>query len=158
MRGEVHQYGGEGYQRGVFSALETRSRHPPTIPRIPLPEQPGSVGHRAVPPSEAHSNAVSRGPREALPVSQTVAYNREAVTKKAYTGTQGQYLAFIFYYTKIHGRAPAESEMQNYFNVSPPSVRQMVLTLESNGFIERIPGQGRSIRLMIPRDEPPDLE
>ena len=80
------------------------------------------------------------------------------MTKKAYTSKQGRYLAFIFYYTKIHGRAPAESEMQNYFNVSPPSVRQMVLTLESNGFIERIPGQGRSIRLLIPRDELPDLE
>ena len=67
-------------------------------------------------------------------------------------------MAFIFYYTKIHERAPAESDMQNYFKVSPPSVHQMVLTLEGNGFIERIPGQGRSIRLLIPREELPDLE
>ena len=48
------------------------------------------------------------------------------MTKKAYTAKQGQYLAFIFYYTKIHGCAPAESDMQNYFKVSPPSVHQMV--------------------------------
>ena len=48
--------------------------------------------------------------------------------------------------------------MQNYFKVSPPSVHQMVLTLELNGFIERVPGQGRSIRLLIPREELPDLE
>jgi len=30
--------------------------------------------------------------------------------------------------------------MQRYFRVSPPSVHQMILTLEANGFIERIPG------------------
>ncbi len=80
------------------------------------------------------------------------------MTQKAYTAKQGQYLAFIFYYTKIHGLAPAESDMQNYFKVSPPSVHQMVLTLEANRFIERVPGQGRSIRLLIPREDLPDLE
>ena len=80
------------------------------------------------------------------------------MTKKPYTAKQGQYLAFIFYYTKIHRCAPAESDMQNYFKVSPPSVHQMVLTLETNGFIERVPGQGRSIRLLIPREQLPDLE
>jgi len=79
------------------------------------------------------------------------------VTKKPFTEKQGQYLAFIFYYTKIHGRAPAESDMQSYFKVSPPSVHQMVLTLEARGLIERTPGQGRSIRLLLPRKELPDL-
>jgi len=64
-----------------------------------------------------------------------------------------QYLAFIFYYTKMHGLAPAEADMQSYFKVSPPTVHQMVLRLETNGFIERTPGQGRSIRLLIPREE-----
>jgi repressor LexA len=71
---------------------------------------------------------------------------------------QGQYLAFIYYYTKVNGRPPAEADMQRYFRVTPPSVHQMVLTLESNAFIERIPGQGRSIRLLIPREQLPDLE
>jgi Mn-dependent DtxR family transcriptional regulator len=80
------------------------------------------------------------------------------VTKKTFTAKQGQYLAFIFYYTKIHGFAPAESDMQKYFKVSPPSVHQMVLTLEANGFVERVPGRGRSIRLLISREELPDLE
>ena len=36
-----------------------------------------------------------------------------------YTATQGQYLAFIYYYTKIHGVPPAEADMQRYFKVSP---------------------------------------
>ena len=76
----------------------------------------------------------------------------------SFTERQGQYLAFIHAYTRVHGRPPAEADMQRYFRVSPPSVHQMVLTLELNGFIERIPGQGRSIRLLIPREQLPDLE
>ena len=77
---------------------------------------------------------------------------------KPYTAKQGQYLAFIFYYTKIHGVPPAESDMERYFRVTPPSVHQMVLTLEANGFIERIPGKGRSIRLLVERRDLPELE
>ena len=77
--------------------------------------------------------------------------------KKLYTEKQGQYLAFIYYYSKIHGRAPAEAEMQQYFRVSPPSVHQMVLTLQARGLIARTPGQARSIRLLIPPEELPDL-
>jgi len=78
--------------------------------------------------------------------------------KTRYTEKQGQYLAFIYYQTKVNGRPPAEADMQRYFRVTPPSVHQMVVTLEANAFVERIPGQGRSIRLLIPRDELPDLE
>jgi len=49
---------------------------------------------------------------------------------KAFTPKQGQYLAFIYAYTLLHRRPPAEADMQQYFRVSPPSVHQMVLTLE----------------------------
>ena len=76
---------------------------------------------------------------------------------KTYTAKQGQYLAFIHYYSKIHGRSPSEAEMQQYFQVSPPAVHQMVLTLESRGLIARTPGRARSIHLLISRDELPDL-
>jgi Mn-dependent DtxR family transcriptional regulator len=78
--------------------------------------------------------------------------------KARFTEKQGQYLAYIYYYTKVNGRPPAEADMERYFRVTPPSVHQMVLTLETNGFIERTPGQGRSIRLLIPREQLPDLE
>ena len=78
-------------------------------------------------------------------------------TKKTYTDKQGQYLAFIYYYSKIHGCSPSEAEMQQYFRVSPPSVHQMVLTLEVRGLIARTPGQARSIHLLIPREQLPDL-
>src|SRR5262249_30493975 len=77
--------------------------------------------------------------------------------KKAYTDLQGQYLAFIYYYSKIHGRPPSEADLQQYFQVSPPSVHQMILTLETRGLIERTPGQARSIHLLISREELPDL-
>ena len=47
-----------------------------------------------------------------------------------YTEKQGQYLAFIHFYTKVNGRPPAEADMQRYFKVTPPTVHQMVLKLE----------------------------
>jgi len=78
--------------------------------------------------------------------------------KRPYTPKQGKYLAFIYYYGKIHGCAPAEADLQRHFRVSPPSVHQMILTLEAHGLIERTPWQARSIRLLIPREELPDLE
>jgi len=75
-----------------------------------------------------------------------------------YRSLQGQYLAFVYYYSKIHGCAPAEADMQAYFKVSPPSVHQMVLTLERNRLIKRTPGESRSIRLLLAREDLPDLE
>jgi Mn-dependent DtxR family transcriptional regulator len=80
------------------------------------------------------------------------------VPTKLFTHKQGRYLAFIYYYSKINGRPPTEAEMQRYFRVSPPSVNQMVVTLEANGYIERTPGQGRSLRLLLARGDLPDLE
>ena len=68
----------------------------------------------------------------------------------AFSARQGQYLAFIYYYTKLHRRPPAEADMQQYFEVSAPSVHQMVVSLESKDFLERTPGQARSIRLLVP--------
>ncbi len=76
----------------------------------------------------------------------------------AYTPRQGQYLAFIYYYTKIHGVPPAEADMQRYFGVTPPSVHEMVKMLERQGFIAREPGRPRSICLLLTRAELPNLE
>lgn len=74
-----------------------------------------------------------------------------------YTETQGQYLAFIYYYTKIHGVPPAEADMQRYFKVTAPSIHNMVVVLERRGFIRRTPGAARSIQLLLCRDQLPDL-
>lgn len=75
-----------------------------------------------------------------------------------FTRLQGQYLAFIRAYTLIHRRSPAEADMQRFFGVTPPSVHQMVLTLEKRGLIERVPGVARSVRLLLQADELPALE
>jgi hypothetical protein len=50
-----------------------------------------------------------------------------------FTEKQGQYLAFIYTYTHMFRRPPAETDFQRHFRVSPPSVHQMIVTLERNG-------------------------
>lgn len=77
--------------------------------------------------------------------------------KSPYTSRQGQFLAFIHQYTTLHGRAPAEVEMVQFFGVAPPSVHQMILTLERCGLITRTPGAARSIRLNLPPENLPPL-
>ena len=78
--------------------------------------------------------------------------------KLKFTAKQEQYLAFIYYSSKINGRSPAQSDMQTYFKVTPAAVHQMVLTLEENGFISRVPQQARRIKLLVSRPEIPDLD
>lgn len=75
-----------------------------------------------------------------------------------FTAKQGQYLAFIYHYTKVHRQAPAEMDLQKYFQVSPPSVHEMIKTLERNGLLERTPGEARSIRLLVALEHLPALE
>jgi len=75
-----------------------------------------------------------------------------------YTPKQGQYLAFIYYYTKLHGRPPAQADIQRYFGVTPPTVHQMILKLEELGLLERAPGQARSLRVRLPHEALPDLK
>ena len=76
---------------------------------------------------------------------------------KPFTPKRGQYLAFIHLYTRLHRRPPAETDMQEYFRVSPPSVHQMVLTLERAGFIRRQPRIPRSIELLVNPKHLPEL-
>ena len=72
------------------------------------------------------------------------------------TERQGQFLAYIHQYSVVNGRAPAEADMQRFFQITPPSVHSMVLTLERRGFIHRVPGQARSLTLtVLPETLPP---
>ena len=75
-----------------------------------------------------------------------------------WTEVQGQYLAFIRAYSLVNGRAPAEADMQRFFGVTPPSVHQMVLTLEGRGLIARTVGAARSIRVLVPAEHLPSLQ
>ena len=74
-----------------------------------------------------------------------------------FTPKQGQYLAFIAAYIRLFRRPPAEADMQRYFRVAPPSVHQMVLTLERAGLIRRQPGVARSIEILVDPDALPAL-
>lgn len=76
----------------------------------------------------------------------------------SFTVKQGQYLAFIYSYTKIHRQAPAESDLERYFRVSPPAIHDMIKTLERNGLIEKTPGRARSIRLLVRPEHLPGLK
>lgn len=75
----------------------------------------------------------------------------------SFTPKQGQYLAFIYAYTCVMGRAPAEADLQRFFAVTPPSVHQMILALERAELIKRRPGVARSIELLIPPEHLPVL-
>jgi DNA-binding MarR family transcriptional regulator len=73
-----------------------------------------------------------------------------------FTDTQGQYLAFIHTYRKLHRRAPAETDFQDYFRVTPPTAHRMIVTLTERGLIQRRPGEARTIELLVsPEDLPP---
>jgi len=72
------------------------------------------------------------------------------------TSKQGQYLAFIYAYTQVVGRPPAEADLQRR-HVSPPAVHQMILMLERAGLIRRQPGVARSIEVLVDPDALPTL-
>jgi len=74
-----------------------------------------------------------------------------------FTEKQGQYLAFIYAYSRINKRPPAEADMQRHFQVTPPSVHQMVLTLERQGLIRRQPRQPRTIQVLVAPENIPVL-
>jgi len=75
-----------------------------------------------------------------------------------FTTKQGQYLAFIHAYIKLNRRPPAETDMQRFFRVTPPSVHRMVVELERLGLIRRQPGVARSLELLVAPALIPALE
>ena len=78
-------------------------------------------------------------------------------SRPVFTPKQGQYLAFIHAYTLVNGRPPAEADMMRFFRVTPPTVHQMVLTLEQAGLISRRPGEARSIAVLLDCSDLPVL-
>lgn len=81
----------------------------------------------------------------------------ESMTKVQFTPLQGQYLAFIHAYTAVNARPPAEADLQRHFRVTPPTVHDMILRLEAAGHLSRVPGQPRSLHLIISPDLLPTL-
>jgi hypothetical protein len=89
-------------------------------------------------------------------MSRAKAKEQLSFVKPDFTDRQGQFLAFIYQYRILNKRAPAEADFMQFFQLTPPSVHSMILTLERRGFISRVPGQPRSITLLIsPGSLPP---
>ena len=86
------------------------------------------------------------------------AFRKLSPDKPLLTRRHGQYLAYIYYYTKLNGQPPAEGDMERYFKVTPSAIHQMVIAVEKKGLISRVPGAARSIKLLVPRDQLPDLD
>ena len=84
--------------------------------------------------------------------------NHATDSRPVFTPRQGQYLAFIHAYTLVNGRPPAQADIQRFFRLTPPSVHQMLLTLERSRLISRRPGVPRSIAVLVDRSVLPQLE
>ncbi len=74
-----------------------------------------------------------------------------------FTRLQGQYLAYIHTYTLIHREPPAERDIQQFFQVTPPSVHSIVLALAARGLLDRTPGKPRSLRVLLTSSALPAL-
>ena len=85
--------------------------------------------------------------------------NRTATdSRPVFTPRQGQYLAFIHAYTLVNGRPPAQADMARFFSATPPTVHQMVLTLEQAGLASRRPGVPRTLSIRVDQSALPALQ
>jgi len=83
---------------------------------------------------------------------------RRSDDEETYTDKQGQYLAFIYYYNKIHGCSPSEAELQHHFRVlSRLLCASDDLNARSTRPHRANARESASIQLLIPREEIPDL-
>ncbi len=111
-------------------------------------------GHRG---SDVSPGSAGAGPDEAFTLESEVP-RRGPVTNVRLTRKQGQLVAYVYCYTKVHRIPPSENEIAEFLGVYGPSAHQMILRLEVAGALARTPGQPRSIRIRLPRPEIPDLE
>ena len=74
-----------------------------------------------------------------------------------YTREQGLYLAFIYYFTKVHGCPPEQADVARHFRVSGVAVHEMLLTMARAGLIERVPGESGTVRVRLDRETFPHL-
>ncbi len=136
------------------------------VPRQGFAAPPQAQGHPATTPAgirvegQMEGKPASRNPPRQVPGKTFAPPGQGLDAKEAkveFTPLQGQYLAFIQAYTTLHGRSPAERDMQVFFGVTAPVVHQMILGLASKGFLHREPGKARSIKPALPPESLPIL-
>lgn len=73
------------------------------------------------------------------------------------TARQREYLVFIKAFTDRWSVPPSFEEIGRHFQTTPPSVNSMIKTLEARGFLARVPGAARTLRVLVPDDELRDV-
>ena len=111
--------------------------------RTPVPGTKGST-HKAAPAAGARSSVSGTGKR------------RRSGT--AFTHRQGQFLAFIYWYTKLHRQGPSELDLRAFFGLTPPSVHSMIVKLHHVGLVSRQTGKPRSVCVTVSKEQLPELE
>ena len=101
--------------------------------------------------------------RAALRCLESAEHTEGLATAQASDGPtrqQGQFLAFIREYMMRNeaGVAPTHAILQQFFNLTAPSVNSMLIRLEKRGFIRRVPGKARAIELTVSTDRIPQLD
>ena len=76
----------------------------------------------------------------------------------AFTHRQGQFLAFISSYTKLHRQGPSELDLRVFFGLTPPSVHSMIVKLHQLGLVSRQSGKPRSVRVTVSKEQLPELK
>jgi repressor LexA len=84
----------------------------------------------------------------AMPKSNDMPARMPAATRP--TKRQTEYLAFIRAFTERWGIPPSFEEIGKHFGVTTPSVNTMVKALEARAFLTRVPGQARTLRVIVP--------
>jgi hypothetical protein len=76
-----------------------------------------------------------------------------ATSRSQPTTRQREYLSFIKAFTDRWGVPPSFEEIARHFETTPPSVNGMVKTLEARGFLSRVPGAARTLRVLLADEE-----
>jgi IclR helix-turn-helix domain len=136
----------------------------PDSPVRGIPSRLTSRKPRPTSPSAGKVTTVLRATRSSTSIERPAASLQSLATLLPRSLNQARsenfkyvWLAFIYAYTRVLGRPPAEADLQRHFGVSPPSVHQMILTLERAGLIRRQPGVARSIEVLIAPESLPIL-
>src|SRR5262245_8768212 len=113
---------------------------PPLITRADPPDSPvaraGSVSLQPEAILEPVSFPARRVARHRIhKIEPTFSRGKDTPLMADFTPTQGGYLSYITAYIQMHGCPPAESEIAAAMCVSPPSVNQMMKTLEKKSLI-----------------------
>lgn len=132
---------------------------PPHPCHRPAEKENKTPAFNPLPRAPSQRNGASMAKRKSTPAKHSGKKTSPPEDQAAprFTATQGQYLAYLYLYRKLHRQSPSESEVARYFRVSPPSVHQMIVKLEQEGLIVREPGVARSVRVAVPKDQIPEL-